>query len=89
MKKFAVLVALAAFACLPVAAQAEAVKVVAGKMIYSANGKRIGEAYRVKTDGAVDLILDGHVVTIPAASFSEVGGKLTVAATKEDLLKAK
>ena len=89
MKKFALLAAFATFAMLPVVAQAEGVKAVEGKMIYSANGKRVGPVYHVKSNGSVELILDGALVTIPATDLSEVNGKLTVAAAKSDLLKAK
>ena len=91
MNKFAPLAAfatLATFALLPIVAHAEAAKVVEGKMIYSAAGQRIAPAYRVNADGSVQIILEGRLITIPAASFSQANGKVVIASSKSDLMHA-
>lgn len=87
MKKFASLVALTTLALSPLAAHAAGVAVSEGKMIYGADGKRVGPVYRVKADGSVQLILDGKLVTLAGADLSEAGGKVVVAKTKADLTK--
>ncbi|MFC0206350.1 hypothetical protein [Novosphingobium soli] len=102
MKKFASLVALATVAALPAAALAEttqvreateessaAVAVNAGKMLYSAEGTRIAPIYRVTADGNPQVILAGRLVTVPASSLSDVGGKVTTSMSKKELASAK
>ncbi|MDE2596812.1 MAG: hypothetical protein KGL44_08050 [Sphingomonadales bacterium] len=66
-------------------ATAPAVSVTAGKMIYGANGQRIAAVYRVTAAGAVQVILDGKLVTVPASSLSEANGKVTTTLTKSEL----
>ena len=89
MKKFASIVALAAVALSPVAALAGGVSVSEGKMIYAADGKRLAPVYHVKTDGSVQVILDGTLATIPAAALSEANGKVVSSVSKADLQKTK
>lgn len=62
-----------------------AVSVTAGKMIYGANGQRLAAVYRVTEAGAVQVILDGKLVTVPASSLSEVNGKVTTSLSKAEL----
>ena len=62
-----------------------AVSVAAGKMIYGANGQRIAAVYRVTQTGAVQVILDGKLVTVPASSLSDVNGKVTTTLTRAEL----
>jgi hypothetical protein len=102
MKKFAVLAALATVATFSVpSAFAEtqsvrevteeagaAVSVTAGQMLYS-NGFRVAPIYRVTAEGNPQVILNGRLVTVPAASLSDVGGKVTTALTKKELASAK
>jgi hypothetical protein len=57
-----------------------------GKMLYSANGGRLASVYRVDDDGAVALILDGKMRTVPADTLSVVDGKLTTRLSKADVL---
>ena len=73
-----------------VAASAQTAKanVRAGKMIYGANGQRIGAAYRVTQNGTVQVILNSKLVSIPADTLSEVDGKLTTSLTKAELTKS-
>jgi hypothetical protein len=97
MKKLAILALVAVAA--PVAAYAaddsatvrsEAaapVQVSAGKMLYSGN-YRLAAIYRVTAEGNPQVILDGKLVTVPASTLSDVGGKVTTSLTKKDLAKA-
>jgi len=87
MKKFARLLAplLAASAALsPIAASAEAAW-HEGQMVYAANGQRVAPIYRVNADGSVQVILEGKLTVIPAASLSVVGGKVTTSKTRAEL----
>jgi hypothetical protein len=65
------------------AAPASAVK---GSMLIAANGARLAPVYRVGPDGAAQIIIDGKMVTVPAASLSMAGGKLTTSLTKSEVL---
>lgn len=91
---------LATFAILPVAAHAAegsqsvpagagpagpAVAVSAGKMLYTANGQRVGAIYRVTRSGLVQVILDGKLITVPNPSLSESGGRIVTSLTKSEL----
>lgn len=103
MKKFATLVAVAAIASVPAVAFAEttqvreateeaaagAVSVNAGKMLYAADGYRIAPIYRVTADGNPQVILNGRLVTVPASSLSDAGGKVTTSMSKKELAAAK
>lgn len=62
-----------------------AVAVSAGKMLYAADGKRIGAIYRVTANGDVQLILSSRLVTVPAATLSDVNGKVTTSLNKAEL----
>ncbi len=87
---FAILATLASFTLVPGAVHAEdaaPMKIAEGKMVYAANGQRLAPVYRVNTDGSVQLIMEGRLVTIPATVLSEVNGKLTSSETKGDLLR--
>jgi hypothetical protein len=64
------------------------VNVVAGKMLYSANGSRVASVYRVAADGKVQVIIDGRLITVPASTLSEVNGKVTTSLTKSELLRS-
>jgi hypothetical protein len=55
-------------------------------MLTAANGTRLGAIYRVSADGSAQLIIDGRMVTIPAATISASGGKLTTSLTKSQVL---
>lgn len=102
MNKFAPLAALATlatFALVPLAAHAgsavtgtvhadgAATKIAEGKMVYGANGQRLAPVYRVNSDGSVQLIMEGRLVTVPSTVLSDVNGKLTSSETKGDLMR--
>ena len=59
--------------------------VSAGKMLYGTDGKRIGQIYRVTGAGDVQLIVAARLVMVPAATLSDVNGKITTSLTKADL----
>lgn len=72
-----------------VSASASSVSVNAGRMIYGANGQRIAPAYRVTSDGTVQVILNGKLVNIPGATLSEAEGKVQTSLTKAELSRAR
>lgn len=66
----------------PTSAVAVATK---GKMLVSADGARLATIYRVTPAGA-DLIVDGHMVTVPADTISLVDGKITTSLSKSQVI---
>ena len=71
------------------AADAAPAKVNAGMMLYAANGYRLAPIYRVTSEGNPQIILNGKLVTVPASSLSDAGGKVTTSLSKKDLGSAK
>jgi hypothetical protein len=55
-------------------------------MLVAANGARLAPVYRVGADGAAQIILEGKMVTVPAATLSMAGGRLTTSLTKNEVL---
>ena len=86
MKKVSLLIALAALASAPLAAQTA--NVVVGKPIFATDGKRIAVVYRVIADGSVQVIIEGKLFTIPVATITLNGGKQQTSLTKKELVKA-
>jgi hypothetical protein len=78
--------ALPAVADQSAAAPAAATK---GDMLHSADGSRLGEVDRVGSDGSVQLIFDGKVVTVPGATLSMQGGELTTSLKKNEVMNLK
>ena len=66
-------------------AASNAVSVTTGKMIYGADGNRIAPIYRVTASGDVQIILSSRLVTVPAASLSDVNGKVTTSLSKTEI----
>jgi len=64
------------------AQSAGTVNVTKGQMLLAANGARLGVVYRVNTDGSPQLIIEGKLVTIPAATLSSSDGKLMTSLSK-------
>jgi hypothetical protein len=56
--------------------------VAKGQMLMSANGARLGVVYRVNADGSPQIIVDGKLITIPAATLSSTNGKLVTNLSK-------
>jgi len=59
---------------------------VKGKMLISADGARLGTVYRVSSDGAAQMIIDGKMITIPASTLSSVEGRLVTSLSKKQVL---
>jgi hypothetical protein len=53
-----------------------------GQMLVSSNGARLGVVYRVNADGSPQIIIDGKMVTIPAATLSSSNGKLVTSLSR-------
>jgi hypothetical protein len=67
-------------------AAAAPVSAVKGSMLVAANGARLAPVYRVGADGSAQIIIDGKLVTVPAATLSMAGGHLTTSLTKNEVL---
>jgi len=67
------------------AATGTSVAATTGKMLYGPDGHRIGAVYRAGANGDAQLILDGKLVTVPAATLSLVNGKLTTSLSKKEI----
>ena len=96
----AILATLATFSLVPIAAHADAlvtgaartdgaapIKISEGKMVYGANGQRLAPVYHVNSDGSVQLIMEGRLVTVSATLLSDVNGKLVSSENKGELLR--
>ena len=59
---------------------------VKGSMLVTANGARLAPVYRVGADGSAQIIIEGKMVTVPAATLSMAGGRLTTSLTKNEVL---
>jgi hypothetical protein len=57
-----------------------------GKVLVAADGARLGTVYRVGPDGAVQMILDGKMITVPASTLSSVDGRLVTSLSKNQVL---
>lgn len=57
-----------------------------GQTLVASNGSRLGQVYRVGSDGAVQMIIAGKLVTVPASTLSSVDGKLTTTLSKSEVL---
>ena len=56
-----------------------------GKMLYIAGGKKLGAVYKISASGSPQVLIDGKLVTVPAASLVEVNGKVETSLTKKEL----
>jgi hypothetical protein len=56
-----------------------------GQMLLDANGARLAPVYAVDDNGAVEIVFDGRVVTVPASTLSIVNGKLMTSLKKPDI----
>jgi hypothetical protein len=68
------------------AAPAATLAATKGHMLISSNGSRLGSIYKVGPDGSAQIIIDGKLVTVPAATISLADGKLTTSLTKSQVL---
>jgi hypothetical protein len=60
-----------------------------GQMLHAADGARVALVDRVDTDGSVEVIYYGRVVTVPVSSLTVKDGELTTSFTKAELTVAK
>lgn len=96
MKKFAIVLGAAILSAglAPTVAMADeaaataSVEVKRGDMLYSADGKRVGNIYRVSAAGDAQLIYRGKMITVPAATLSQAEGKLSTSLTLAEVRKA-
>jgi hypothetical protein len=96
MKKFAIVLgaALLSAGLAPAAALADdaaastTVEIKRGDMLYTADGKRVGNVYRVTTNGDVQLIYRSKMITVAASTLSQAEGKLTTSLTLDEVRKA-
>lgn len=70
-----------------IAAAQEAAASVAqrGTMLYTADGKRVANVYRVTAEGDAQLIYRGKMITVAAATLTDAAGKLTTSLTADEL----
>lgn len=92
MKKLvslALIASAAAISAVPAVAVAQdaaaAVQAQRGSMLYTADGKRVANVYRVTDAGDAQLIYRGKMVTVAASTLSDVSGKLTTSLTADEL----
>lgn len=97
MNKIALLAAAVATFAIPAAAfandttpmvetAATTAHAVSGHMLY-AGTRRLAPVYRVLADGSPQVILDGQLVTVPAATLTDANGKLTTSLTIAQLTR--
>ena len=58
-------------------------------MLYGPDGNRIGTIYRVTGTGDAQVILNGKLVTVPAATLTAAQGKVATSLSKRELGRAK
>jgi hypothetical protein len=59
--------------------------VTSGKMLYGPDGHRIASIYRVTATGDAQIILNGRLLTVPAATLSGSSGKVATSLTKTEI----
>ncbi|MFM5931769.1 MAG: hypothetical protein ACKOPQ_12750 [Novosphingobium sp.] len=62
---------------------------VAGKTLYNSKGSRVAAIYRVTQAGAVQVILEGKLVTVPNSSLTEQDGKVVTSLSKAELIRGR
>ena len=65
----------------PAAQASPSVQVKVGRLLHTASGAPIAPVYRLTAAGAPQIIFDEKMVTIPAATLSTSGKKLTTTLT--------
>ena len=63
-----------------------AVTPVVGKMLYSTGGKKLAAIYKLSASGDPQILLQGKMLTVSAATLSEADGKLQTSLTMKDLM---
>lgn len=91
MKKILLFLAMSVGLATPILAQAQTApastaNVEVGKPLVDVDGKRIGAVYRVGEDGAAQVIIEGKMYSVPAATLSMVDDKLVTSLKKKEVL---
>jgi hypothetical protein len=86
MKKLLWASVISILAVAPAAADPVATK---GAMLHSADGVRLGEVDRLGSDGSVQLIFDGRVVTVPGSTLTLQDGELITSLKKTQIMNLK
>lgn len=97
VKKSCVLALMCVFMAAPAAAEnaaapaatsskAPAVVATVGQMLHASNGGRLAPVNRVTTDGSVQIIINGKIVTVPISTLSMPNGELTTSLSKNKVL---
>jgi hypothetical protein len=58
----------------------------AGQMLNDVDGRRLAQVDQVDGDGSAEIIIDGHVATIPATTLSVVNGHLMTSLKKTQII---
>ena len=95
MKKFAIVLGAAILSAgfAPVVALADemaassTMEVKRGDMLYTADGKRLGNVYRVSANGDAQLIYRGKMITVAVGTLTAAEGKLTTTMTLDEVRK--
>jgi len=90
MKKFAIVLGALALSAgfVPATAMAQdaaQVEVKRGSMVYTADGKRIGNVYRVSAEGDAQIIYRGKMISIPASTLSLDGKKVSTSLSLDEV----
>jgi hypothetical protein len=56
-------------------------------MLYDSTGHRVASVNRITQNGDVQVILNGHLITVPASTLSQADGKLKTSMTRADINK--
>ena len=62
-----------------------ALTVAAGKMLYGPDNRRLASIYRVAANGDAQIIIDGRLLTVRAATLSTATGKIVTSLTKTQI----
>jgi hypothetical protein len=57
-----------------------------GMVLVAADGARLGTVYRVGSDGTVQMIFAGKMVTVPASTLSSIDGRLVTSLSRNQIL---
>ena len=95
MKKFAIVLGAAILSAglAPVVALADettatsAVEIKRGDMLYTADGKRVGNIYRVSEAGDAQVIYRSKMITVAASTLTAAEGMLITSLTLDEVRK--
>ena len=61
-------------------------KVLVGKLLYDADGKKLAAIYKLDPKGSPQILLEGKMVTVPLATLKKDEDKFSTSLTKKDLM---